>query len=153
MLIVLSILTGLAIAIQDFRTQHISILLLGVFFLLSLGNWLGIRGSVSSIVMTAPLLMLFLILFIVVYEKLRGKFLIGAGDKILLLCSCGWLNSQQLPLFLILAGLIGCVTVLAYKITRNRGVYEPVPFAPALLISILFTRVLELLGFELSHVL
>lgn len=130
----LSLLTGLGVSYQDIRTQRISIWLLGIFVVLS--TLMGVtreweNGFINSGL--TMMLMITLLIIVSLYERIRRKSLLGSGDKILLVCCCGWLDVSQIPYLLILAGTFGTVIALLLKITSNNEMDRPIPFAPGIL--------------------
>ena len=71
------------------------------------------------------------------YSRWRGHAMLGWGDVKFFAAAGLWLAPLQLPLFLILAGGIGAVVALVYKLKTGQA---ETPFAPALCLA-LFTTV------------
>ena len=70
------------------------------------------------------------------YSRLRGRDMMGWGDVKLMAAAALWLPAAQVPIYLILASLLGLITGIIW-----RRIYksDEFPFAPALSVSLLCT--------------
>ena len=67
------------------------------------------------------------------YSKWRGRDMLGWGDVKFFAAAGFWLMPLQLPMFLIIAGLLGAIAAFAYRLATGRA---ETPFAPALCIAL-----------------
>jgi leader peptidase (prepilin peptidase) / N-methyltransferase len=63
------------------------------------------------------------------YSKWRGRDMLGWGDVKFFAAAGLWLMPLQLPMFLIIAGLVGTISAAAYRLATG---HAESPFAPAL---------------------
>jgi leader peptidase (prepilin peptidase)/N-methyltransferase len=67
------------------------------------------------------------------YHRLRGREGLGLGDAKLFAAAGAWLGAGQLPLFLLVAGVMGLVMALARR--QELRAETEVPFGPALALA------------------
>lgn len=93
----------------------------------SMIDWLDVVLSVGQAVLVGVLLA-------GLYAKLRGKEMMGWGDVKLMAASAIWLPASQVPIYLLMAGVLGAVFGLIW---RKMGKGEVFPFGPALAVSLM----------------
>ena len=106
---------------------HLALLPLALFY-----RYIG--GTFSPDILWGFLLMLGLGLFLHYgYSHLRGRSMLGYGDVKFFAIVGVWLDLSAIPMFLMLAGVLGVVLGLIWRMMGKGPVF---PFGPALAISL-----------------
>jgi leader peptidase (prepilin peptidase)/N-methyltransferase len=71
-----------------------------------------------------------------IYQRLRGRDGLGAGDAKLLAAGGAWLGTAMLPYVVMAAALTGIAFVLVRSRGGNANFQSPIPFGPALATAI-----------------
>lgn len=125
-------LVSLWIIISDVRYQLIPLWSLLAFGAITFCNFIpfnAIEIFIPSLILLAAIVSLSWVL-----ERKNGAKAIGSGDILLLGLSGFWISMDQIPLFFILAGVLGVVTGILWRILFNQ---QHFPFAPAILLALL----------------
>jgi prepilin signal peptidase PulO-like enzyme (type II secretory pathway) len=69
------------------------------------------------------------------YSRLRGRVMLGFGDVKFFAVAGVWLDISAIPAFLLIAGVLGIVFGLIWRLAGRGQIF---PFGPALAVSLLF---------------
>lgn len=117
----------LMISIKDLKEGIIPDVLLVMMALLGLGQW-GLTNSISVVILGLMSYGLYKI-----YPLLKNQEWLGFGDVKMMVVSGLWLDMCQIPLFLMMGGVIGIATALVWR-GLNKG--QRFPFGPAIALAL-----------------
>ncbi len=131
------VLVGLHTSVMDWQSHHIPVFNLGVLAVLTV-CWFVYQ----AVFLETGLIVAAILLGLALGWRLgKGQRLpLGIGDWFLLILSALWLQGTQLPLFLILTGLLGIATAAGYQRLYQTPLF---PFAPAIFMAFWLTLILS----------